>query len=44
MIRLAEIQGHIASMAELQDIVGAMRSLAGMRLQEAQRGQPGNRR
>ena len=31
-------------MAELQDIVGAMRSLAGMRLQEAQRGLPGIRR
>ena len=29
MTRLAEIQGHIASMGELLDIVGAMRSLAG---------------
>ena len=44
MTRLAEIQGHIASMDELQDIVGAMRSLAGMRVQEAQRVLPGIRR
>ena len=36
MTRLSEIQSHIASMDELLDIVGAMRSLAGMRLQEAQ--------
>ncbi|MCL2452821.1 MAG: F0F1 ATP synthase subunit gamma [Alphaproteobacteria bacterium] len=36
MTRLSEIQGHIASMDELLDIVGAMRSLAGMRVQEAQ--------
>ena len=36
MTRLSEIQGHIASMDELRDIVGAMRSLAGMRVQEAQ--------
>jgi F-type H+-transporting ATPase subunit gamma len=44
MTRLAEIQGHIASMEELLDIVGAMRSLAGMRVQEAQRALPGIRR
>ena len=44
MTRLAEIEGHIASMDELSDIVGAMRSLAGMRVQEAQRGLPGIRR
>lgn len=44
MTRLAEIQGRIASMAELLDIVGAMRSLAGMRVQEAQRALPGIRR
>lgn len=44
MTRLAEIQGHIASMSELSDIVGAMRSLAGMRVQEAQRALPGIRR
>ena len=36
MNRLAEIQGHISSMGELEDIVGAMRSLAGMRMHEAQ--------
>lgn len=36
MTRLSEIQRHIASMDELFDIVGAMRSLAGMRVQEAQ--------
>jgi F-type H+-transporting ATPase subunit gamma len=42
--RVAEIQGHIASMDELLDIVGAMRSLAGMRVQEAQRALPGIRR
>lgn len=43
MTRLADIQGHIASMCELLDIVGAMRSLAGMRVQEAQRALPGIR-
>jgi len=44
MSRLAEIEGHIASMTELRDIVGAMRSLAGMRVQDAQRALPGIRR
>lgn len=34
--RLSEIQARIGSMGELRDIVGAMRSLAGMRVQEAQ--------
>ena len=43
MTRLAEIQGHIGSMRELRDIVSAMRSLAGMRVQEAQRALPGIR-
>jgi F-type H+-transporting ATPase subunit gamma len=43
MTRFAEIQGHIASMRELRDIVGAMRSLAGMRVQEAQRALSGIR-
>ncbi|MDA9436879.1 F0F1 ATP synthase subunit gamma [Bradyrhizobium sp. CCBAU 51627] len=43
MTRLSEIQSHIASMDELLDIVGAMRSLAGMRLQEAQHALPGIR-
>jgi F-type H+-transporting ATPase subunit gamma len=44
MTQLAQIQGHIGSMGELLDIVGAMRSLAGMRVQEAQRALPGIRR
>lgn len=44
MIRLAEIEAHISGMGELQNIVGAMRSLAGMRMQEAQRTLPGIRR
>jgi F-type H+-transporting ATPase subunit gamma len=39
--RLAEIQAHIGSMGELRDIIGAMRSLAGMRAQEAQHALPG---
>ncbi len=43
MTRFSEIQGHIASMDELLDIVGAMRSLAGMRVQEAQHALPGIR-
>jgi len=41
MTRLVELQGQIASMGELLDIVGAMRSLAGMRAQEAQHALPG---
>jgi F-type H+-transporting ATPase subunit gamma len=44
MTRLAEIQTHLASMGELLDIVGAMRSLASMRMQEAHRALPGIRR
>lgn len=43
MTSLADIQGHIASMDALLDIVGAMRSLAGMRVREAQRMLPGIR-
>ena len=43
-MRLTEIQRHMASMRELNDIVGAMRSLAGMRLQETQQALPGIRR
>jgi F-type H+-transporting ATPase subunit gamma len=43
MTRLSEIQSHVASMSELLDIVGAMRSLAGMRVQESQRALPGVR-
>lgn len=37
MMRLAEIERHLASMEELQRIVGAMRALASMRMQEAAR-------
>jgi F-type H+-transporting ATPase subunit gamma len=44
MTRLTEVEAHIASMGELLDIVGAMRSLASMRLQEAQRALPHIRR
>ena len=44
MTRLVEIEAHIASMSELRNIVGAMRSLSGMRMQEAQRVLPGIRR
>ncbi len=43
-MRLAEIEAHIGSMGELLDIVGAMRSLASMRVQEAQRALPAIRR
>ena len=34
-MRLAEIERHVASMEELQRIVGAMRAIASMRMQEA---------
>lgn len=44
MTRLADIGRHIATAAELLDVVGAMRSLAGMRVHEAQRALPGVRR
>ena len=44
MIRLAEIETHIAGISELLDIVGAMRSLASMRVQEAHHALPGIRR
>jgi F-type H+-transporting ATPase subunit gamma len=43
MMRLAEIEAHIAGMGELLNIVAAMRSLAGMRMQEAQSALPGIR-
>lgn len=36
-MRLAEIERHIGSMEELQRIVGAMRAIASMRMQEAVR-------
>jgi F-type H+-transporting ATPase subunit gamma len=42
--RLTEIEAHVASMSELLDIVGAMRALASMRVQEAHRAVPGVRR
>jgi F-type H+-transporting ATPase subunit gamma len=44
MTRLTEIEARIASMGELLDIVGAMRSLASMRMQEAHRALPHIRR
>jgi len=44
MTRLAETEAHIASMTGLLDIVGATRSLAGMRMQESLRMLPGIRR
>jgi F-type H+-transporting ATPase subunit gamma len=44
MIRLAEIETKVAAMGELREIVGAMRALASMRMQEAQRALPGIRR
>lgn len=44
MTRLAETEAHIASMSSLLDIVGATRSLAGMRMQESLRVLPGIRR
>lgn len=42
-MRLAEIEAHIGGMSELLDIVAAMRSLASMRMQEANRTLPGVR-
>jgi F-type H+-transporting ATPase subunit gamma len=44
MTRLAEIDSRVDSMRQLLDLVGAMRSLAGMRMQEAQRTLPSIRR
>ncbi|GLI95156.1 F0F1 ATP synthase subunit gamma [Methylocystis echinoides] len=44
MTRLAEIQAHLDSIGELRNIIGAMRSLAGMRLQETQHSLPAVRR
>jgi F-type H+-transporting ATPase subunit gamma len=41
--RLAEIEAHAANVRELRDIVGAMRALAGMRVQEATRALAGVR-
>lgn len=39
-MRLADIERHVASMEELQRIVGAMRAIASMRMQEAVRALP----
>jgi len=44
MTRLAEVEAHLTTMGELLDIVGAMRSLASMRVQEAHRALPDIRR
>ncbi|MEI8393790.1 MAG: FoF1 ATP synthase subunit gamma [Rhodospirillaceae bacterium] len=41
--RLAEIQARIANLGDLQDIMAAMRALAGMRLARAQSALPGIR-
>lgn len=43
MTRVAEIEAHTANMVELRDIVGAMRSLASMRVQRALQMLPGVR-
>jgi F-type H+-transporting ATPase subunit gamma len=43
MSRFAELQHHVASMSELREIVGAMRSLAAIRVQEAQQALAGIR-
>ncbi len=43
MTRLAELQARIGTMSELRELIGAMRLLAGMRLQEAQKALPGIR-
>jgi F-type H+-transporting ATPase subunit gamma len=42
-MRLVEIEAHMGSMVELREIVSAMRSLASMRAEEAQRMLPGIR-
>jgi F-type H+-transporting ATPase subunit gamma len=42
--RISDIEAHIGNMGELLDIVGAMRSLASMRVQEAHHALPGIRR
>jgi F-type H+-transporting ATPase subunit gamma len=44
MARLAEIEQHIGTMDGLRGIMGAMRSLAGIRMQEAERALAGVRR
>jgi F-type H+-transporting ATPase subunit gamma len=44
MTHLTEVEAHIIGMSELSDIIGAMRSLASMRMQEAHRALPHIRR
>ena len=44
MTRFVELQRRVASMTELQDIMGAMRSLAAVRVQEAQQALAGIRK
>jgi F-type H+-transporting ATPase subunit gamma len=44
MTRLTEVEAHLISMSELSDIIGAMRSLASMRMQEAHHALPHIRR
>src|SRR5215472_17283741 len=44
MTRLTEVEAHIASMSDLRDIIGALRSLASMRMQEARCALPHIRR
>lgn len=43
-MHFAELERHIGSIGELRNIIGAMRSLAGIRVQEAQRALPAVRR
>ncbi|HTW52097.1 MAG TPA: F0F1 ATP synthase subunit gamma [Stellaceae bacterium] len=43
MTRIADIEAHIGNMTELREIVGAMRSLAGMRVRRTQQMLPGIR-
>jgi F-type H+-transporting ATPase subunit gamma len=44
MTQLADIRRSVLGAGELLEVIGAMRSLAGMRVQEAQRAVPGVRR
>ncbi|MBI1207678.1 MAG: ATPase [Azospirillum sp.] len=44
MARVAEVQARIASLDELKEIMGAMRALAALRVQQAQGALPGIRR
>ena len=44
MTLLSDIQARLVAMAELLDVIGAMRALASMRVQESQRALPGDQR